>query len=246
MKRLLLILLAGFSISACAGEDQRPNFLIVLVDDLGRQDVGVYGSSLHETPHMDQLAEDGMRFDNAYAAHPRCVPSRLGLMSGRYPASYGIPGFQDRSLGKHALPLTATTFAEILKDAGYDTGYIGKWHLGKEGGEPLYQGFDTNIMAGASGAPPSYFLPYEVSKSGAEGKGFEPYTGGERGEYLTDRLTDEALAFIETRKGAPFLLVLAHYAVHTPIQAKKEVTAKGVRAGSSLRFSPGAMVRIDC
>jgi arylsulfatase A-like enzyme len=218
--------LIAFSIAACAGEESRPNFLIVLVDDLGRQDVGAYGSSLYETPHMDRLARDGMRFDNAYAAHPRCVPSRLGLMSGRYPASYGIPGFQDRKNTRHALPLAAVTFAEILKEAGYATGYIGKWHLGKEGGEPLHQGFDTNIMAGASGAPPSYFLPYEVPAGGEAGKAFEPYAGGEQGEYLTDRLTDEALAFIETKKDAPFLLVLAHYAVHTPIQAPAELADK--------------------
>jgi arylsulfatase A-like enzyme len=225
MKYLALLLVCCFSLSACAEETGSPNFILLIVDDLGRQDVGVYGGSLYQTPNIDQLASDGMRFDNAYVAHPRCLPSRLAMMSGRYPASYGIPGFQDKKLGKHALPLSAVTFAEILKDKGYQTGYIGKWHLGKEGGEPLYQGFDTNIMAGKSGAPPSYFYPYEKSKSG-EGKGFEPYTGGEEGEYLTDRLTDEALGFIEQKKDSPFMLVLAHYAVHTPIQAPEPMVEK--------------------
>jgi len=219
MKHLVQLLLACFCLPVLAAEAERPNIIMVLVDDLGRQDVGAYGASLYETPNIDQLAADGVRFDNAYAAHPRCVPSRLATMSGRYPASYGIPGFQDRALGPHALPLSTTTFAEILREAGYATGYIGKWHLGKEGGEPLYQGFDTSIMAGHSGAPPSYFWPYEKPAGGGAAKNFEPYEGGAEGEYLTDRLTDEALAFVDAKKDSPFLLVLAHYAVHTPIEA---------------------------
>ena len=239
MNKFFLALIAVLSLPACTNAGERPNFVVVLVDDLGRQDVGVYGSSLYETPHMDRLAREGMRFDNAYAAHPRCVPSRLGFMSGRYPASYGIPGFQDRALGKHALPLSAVTFAEALGEAGYRTGYIGKWHLGKEGGEPLYQGFDVSIMAGASGAPPSYFLPYEISASGNSDKGFEPYSGGEKGEYLTDRLTDEALAFIEQHKDGPFLLVLAHYAVHTPIQAPEPLAGKYRDKIEALGITPG-------
>lgn len=226
MKYLALVILSCFSLSAFADTNEQPNFIFLIVDDLGRQDVGVYGSSLYQTPNMDQLASAGMRFDNAYVAHPRCLPSRLAMMSGRYPASYGIPGFQDKREGKHALPLSATTFAEILKENGYQTGYIGKWHLGKKGGEPLYQGFDTNIMAGKSGAPPSYFLPYETPASGKGGKGFEPYEGGEKGEYLTDRLTDEALTFIEEKKDSPFMLVLAHYAVHTPIEAPEPLIDK--------------------
>jgi arylsulfatase A-like enzyme len=226
MKRLVFLFLAIIASSALADVTARPNFVFVLVDDLGRQDVGVYGSSLYETPNMDRLAADGMRFDNAYVAHPRCVPSRLAVFSGRYPASYGVPGFVDYKSTKHALPLSAVTFGEALQEAGYETGYIGKWHLGKAGGEPLHQGFGTSIMAGASGAPPSYFWPYEKRLGTDDGKGFEPYTGGEEGEYLTDRLTEEALRFIEDKKGKPFLLVLAHYAVHTPIQAPEELSDK--------------------
>lgn len=235
MKRFACLTISLLAFSATVFAEDRPNFVFVLVDDLGRQDVAVYGSTLYETPNMDQLAADGMRFENAYTAHPRCVPSRLATMSGRYPASYGIPGFQDRENTKHALPLSAVTFGEVLKEAGYATGYIGKWHLGKKGGEPVFQGFDTSIMAGASGAPPSYFWPYEKVRSGkhgqgeeafAAGKGFEPYSGGQEGEYLTDRLTDEALRFIEDNEDGPFLLVLAHYAVHTPIQAPKDLSDK--------------------
>jgi arylsulfatase A-like enzyme len=230
MKYLVMAIFSCLCLSVVADDSLQPNFIMVIVDDLGRQDVGVYGSSLYQTPNIDGLARDGMRFDNAYVAHPRCLPSRLGMMSGRYPASYGIPGFQDRKAGKHALPLSTVTFAELLKDAGYQTGYIGKWHLGKEGGQPLYQGFDTNIMAGPSGAPPSYFLPYEITANGKAGKGFEPYSGGEKGEYLTDRLTNEALAFIEEKKDSPFLLVLAHYAVHTPIEAPEPLVEKYEKA----------------
>ena len=226
MRYMVLVILSCFSLCTCANTSEQPNIIFLIVDDLGRQDVGVYGGSLYQTPNMDGLASAGMRFDNAYVAHPRCLPSRLAMMSGRYPASYGIPGFQNRKEGKHALPLSATTFAEILKESGYQTGYIGKWHLGKKGGEPLYQGFDTNIMAGKSGAPPSYFLPYEVPASGKSGKGFEPYEGGEKGEYLTDRLTDEAMTFIEEKKDSPFMLVLAHYAVHTPIEAPEPMVNK--------------------
>ena len=226
MKFLAPLFFSLLSFCAFAGENAPPNFIFVLVDDLGRQDVGVYGASLYETPNMDRLASDGIRFDNAYVAHPRCLPSRLALLSGRYPASYGIPGFQDRKNTKHALPLSTVTFGEVLQDAGYETGYIGKWHLGKAGGEPLYQGFETSIMAGASGAPPSYFFPYEKPLSGDGGKAFEPYAGGEEGEYLVDRMTDEALQFIENKQDSPFLLVLAHYAVHTPIQAPEDISEK--------------------
>jgi arylsulfatase A-like enzyme len=239
MKYLCCLFLSLFAMTVNAGDATPPNFVFVLVDDLGRQDVAVYGSSLYETPNMDQLAVDGMRFDNAYTSHPRCVPSRLATMSGRYPTSYGIPGFQDRKNTKHALPLSAVTFAEILRDAGYQTGYIGKWHLGKAGGEPLYQGFDTSIMAGASGAPPSYFFPYEKRGTGSEFKQFEPYSGGEEGEYLTDRLTDEALQFIEDKKDAPFLLVLAHYAVHTPIQAPDALSEKYRQKIKQNNITPG-------
>lgn len=226
-KLLVLVVLGALSACSMAGEAQdKPNIVLVIVDDLGRQDVGVYGSTFYDTPNIDGLAANGVRFDNAYAAHPRCVPSRLGVMSGVYPARFGIPGFQDRTLGKHALPLSTKTFAESLRDTGYDTTYIGKWHLGKEGGEPNFQGFDRSIMAGAAGAPPSYFYPYEKSRRSSRGKSFPPYEGGEDDEYLSDRLTDEALAVIDEAGNKPFLLVLAHYAVHTPIEAPENLTKK--------------------
>ena len=238
MKTLHILLLTLFAGACSGGEPVPPNFLFIIVDDLGRQDVGVYGSEFHETPVMDQLARDGARFTNAYAAHPRCVPSRLAMLSGRYPARYGIPGFLDRSEGPHALPLSTVTFAERLQDAGYRTAYIGKWHLGKKGGGPDVQGFDVSLFAGQAGAPGSYFLPYEERKPGVPTPAFPPYAGGDKGEYLTDRLTDEAIRFVEQSGDDPFLLVLAHYAVHTPIQAKDETTAKYREKGRDTGLKP--------
>jgi arylsulfatase A-like enzyme len=197
--------------------------LLIIVDDLGRQDVGVYGTELYETPNIDRLAMEGVRFDNAYAAHPRCVPSRVAIMSGQAPVRYGVPGFVER--GRHALPLSTETFAERLVDNGYQTGFIGKWHLGREGGDPLAQGFQTSILAGPAGAPDSYFYPWHVAKKGKSKGLFIPVPGNE-GDYLNDRMTDEALGYIEQKHQSPFMLVLAHYAVHTPIEAKKDVSER--------------------
>ena len=217
---LLLLLQSGIATAA-------PNIILVIVDDLGRQDVGAYGGEFYETPVLDQLAADGVRFDQAYTAHPRCVPARVGVMSGRFPARYGIPGFPDRKSGPHQLPLSAVTFAERLQEVGYRTGYVGKWHLGKdETGWPDRQGFDVSLFAGAAGAPGSYFYPFENRKPNVPTGLFPPYDGGFDGEYLTDRLTDEAIGFVEESGDQPFLLVLAHYAVHTPIQAPDALAQK--------------------
>jgi len=238
MKKTLFALLSTISIAACAqapvdtadssgdkkqANKQKPNIVMLLVDDFGRQDLSTYGSTFYETPNIDKLAEEGMRFDNAYVAHPRCVPSRVAIFSGSYPTRYGVP--QGARVGKHQLPLSAVTFGEHLKEAGYQTGYIGKWHLGKEGGDPTQQGFDTSILAGHWGAPPSYYFPYTKMNKAGDNKGFAKVEGPED-EYLTDRLTDEALTFIEQKKDKPFLLVLAHYAVHTPIEGKPEIVEK--------------------
>lgn len=230
MKKSLFLLCSGLSLLASSQalatpdkDSSKPNIVMLLVDDFGRQDASTYGSSFYETPNIDQLAADGMRFDNAYVAHPRCVPSRVAIFSGSYPTRYGVP--QGERVGKHQLPLSAVTFGEHLKDAGYQTGYIGKWHLGKTGGDPTKQGFDTSIMAGHWGAPPSYYFPYSKMNKSGKNKGFVKVEGPED-EYLTDRLTDEAINFIDQKKDKPFLLVLAHYAVHTPIEGKPALVKK--------------------
>lgn len=216
---ILFSLLFTFQASA-----EKPNILFILVDDLGRQDLQCYGSQFYETPNMDSIASAGVKFENAYSAHPRCVPSRFAIFSGKYPARYGVPGFPDKEY-EQTLPLKLNTFSEHLEKAGYETGYIGKWHLGGDGGEPNYQGFKTSIMAGHAGAPPSYFFPFHIAKKGKSKEEFPPVKG-EKGEYLTDRLTDEAINFIRTNKDKPFHLTLAHYAVHTPIEAPEELVKK--------------------
>ncbi len=218
-----LSLLASNQAFSAVENTNKPNIVMLLVDDFGRQDLSVYGSSFYETPNIDKLATQGMRFDNAYVAHPRCVPSRVAIFSGSYPTRYGVP--QGERVGKHQLPLSAVTFGEHLKDAGYDTAYIGKWHLGKKGGDPTQQGFDTSIMAGHWGAPPSYYYPYTKQNKAGDNKGFAK-VDGKKGEYLTDRLTDEAVNYIEEKQDKPFLLVLAHYAVHTPIEGKPALVDK--------------------
>ena len=211
-------------IAACAaaGGGPRPNIIFFLVDDLGWRDLACTGSTFYETPHIDALAAEGLRFTRAYAAHPRCVPSRYAIMTGKFPARAGVPG---RS---YNLEPEEQTFAEALKAAGYATFFAGKWHLSKRTEqEPQNQGFDVNIAGGAAGAPGSYFFPYNASKT--KGHTTEaPLRGleeGKEGEYLNDRLTDETLSFLrrhhEESPGTPFLAVLSHYAVHTPLEAKE-------------------------
>lgn len=220
MKAILLSLL--LSVTAIAAE--RPNVVMILVDDLGRQDLGMNGSTFYHTPNIDRLGKEGLVFEDAYCAHPRCVPSRYGIFSGRIPSRDGVPGYEDRS-DKNTLHLERVTFAEVMRDAGYSTGYIGKWHLGKAGsGEPDKQGFTDSRIAGEAGAPNSYFYPFHLTKNGKhkENEVF-PVVPGKDGEYLTDRLTDEAVDFLRKNKDKPFLLVLAHYAVHTPFQAPQEM-----------------------
>jgi arylsulfatase A-like enzyme len=204
----------------------QPNFVFILIDDLGWTDLGCYGSTFYETPNIDKLARQGMRFTNAYAACPVCSPTRASIMTGRYPARLHltdyIPG-QKRPYEKlqvpkfrQELPLEELTLAEALKTAGYVSAAVGKWHLGGKGFLPQDHGFDVNFAGDHRGQPPSYFSPYQIPGTEASADG----------EYLTDRLTQESERFIEQNRDKPFFLYLAHYGVHTPLQAKKEVIAK--------------------
>ena len=202
-------------------EKAKPNIVLFFVDDFGQRDLSCYGSALYETPHMDQLANEGMRFTNAYAAYPRCVPSRQGLLTGKYPARV-VSEAAKSGKKEHAVPLSEVTFGEALKEDGYQTCYIGKWHLGHEGGDPGAQGFDTVIHAGSAGATGSYFYPFTVEK----GHTVENPIEGKEGDYLIDRMTDKAVEYIDASKAKPFLMVMAHYAVHTPIEAPEDVTKK--------------------
>jgi arylsulfatase A len=213
-----------------ASIEGKPNFVFILIDDLGWADVGCYGSTFHETPNIDRLAQQGMRFTNAYAACPVCSPTRASIMTGRYPARLHltdyIPGHKEpfaklcRPEFRQELPLEEVTLAEALKPAGYVSACIGKWHLGGEPFFPEKQGFDLNFGGSNSGHPPSYFYPYRLPGVGS----------GRPGEYLTDRLTNEAEDFIAKNKDRPFFLYFAHYAVHTPLQAKQEMVARYQRS----------------
>ncbi len=225
------------------------NFILILVDDLGWTDCGCYGSKFYETPNIDRLASEGMRFTNGYAACAVCSPTRAAVMTGRYPARLGVTDWirsrfqagkipQNRKNpteyvgGKNRkllcppnalwMELEEITIAEALEKAGYISCHIGKWHLGADDWYPDKQGFDYNIGGCDYGQPPGYFDPYS-----RKGQGNIPTLPPRReGEYLTDREADEAVNFIRKHKDKPFFLYMAHYAVHTPIQAKSDLIAK--------------------
>ena len=220
--RLLLaaLLLAG------AAADDRPNFVFILIDDLGATDLGCTGSTFYETPNIDRLAARGMKFTSAYSACTVCSPTRASLLTGKYPARLHltdwIPGHV-RPKAKlkvpdwtQALPLEEYTLPRALQSAGYVTASIGKWHLGNEDHSPEKAGFDLNVGGTHQGSPPSYFSPYKN----------RTLPDGEKGEYLTDRLTNEAIRFIRENRDKPFFVYLPHYAVHNPIQGKPDVVEK--------------------
>jgi arylsulfatase A-like enzyme len=154
-------------------ESRPPNIVIILADDLAWADGGCYGSKFHETPSLDRLAAEGMRFTNGYAAHMSCSPSRAALLTGRYPARLKITAFiPGPSLSgkflpakmRMELPFEKVTLAEVLKESGYATLFVGKWHLGDAPYFPEKQGFDVNVGGNRSGAPGSYFWPYGRGK----------------------------------------------------------------------------------
>jgi len=215
--------------AAARRKSRELNFVFFLIDDLGWADLSCYGSTFYETPNIDRLASEGMRFTEAYAACPVCSPTRGSIMTGKYPARLGITqwigGANQPTPYRHYLPLEEVTIAEALKQAGYATGFVGKWHLATRDPDrakyyPDRQGFDVNIGGDYSGAPPTYFWPY--SKKNRTLETMPP--GGAEGEYLTDRLTDESLKFLDSNKDRPFLLYLSHYAVHTPTESKQALT----------------------
>ena len=235
MKTLLALLLSSFVLlHSSFAAPAKPNILIILADDMGWADAGCYGADLHETPNIDRFAGESVRFTDAYAM-PVCSPTRGSLLTGRHAARIHITiwaeGSQEGPKGRKllqadslfSLPHTETTLAKHLHEAGYFTALVGKWHLGDAGYFPETHGFDVNIGGTHWGAPQTYWWPY--SGTGRFGKEFRyvPHLEfGKPGEYLTDRLTDEALRVIDHAEGRPFFLYLAHHAPHTPIEAKAE------------------------
>ncbi|HAU38336.1 MAG TPA: sulfatase [Phycisphaerales bacterium] len=204
----------------------QPNIVLILMDDLGWVDIGCYGSSFYETPALDLLARQGMRFTDAYAACPVCSPTRASLLTGKYPATVRITNYipgaaKGRLLSApylHYLPLTEKTIASALRDGGYATWHVGKWHLGAEPYWPEKHGFDVNIGGCDWGHPKKgYFSPW----------GIATLPDGPQGQYLPDRLADDAIALIRNRdKSKPFFLNYWDYLVHTPVQGKPELVEK--------------------
>ena len=216
----------------------QPNIVLILADDLGWADLGCYGADLHETPNIDRLARLGVRFTNAYAASPVCSPTRASIMTGKHPARlhrttwYGDavdPSVNREKNPKlivphseHNLPHEEVTVAEVLKGAGYATVHLGKWHLGDPEHYPQTQGFDVNVGGTFSGCPASFFHPF----IDADGNPMPNLQTGAEGEYLTDRLTDEALTILDQQRSRPFFLSLNYYSVHTPIEGKPELVER--------------------
>ena len=202
----------------------RPNIIFILADDLGWAELGCYGNTFNETPNLDRLAGEGMRFTDAYAAAPVCSPTRAALMTGQYPARVGITDYL-RPDDKNHLSTKHTTIAEALKDAGYATGIIGKWHLtgyanhGVEESPPVRHGFDETIVSENRGiGAGSYFHPYLFNRE------IEKRLPGK--EHLVDRMNLEAAEFINRHKDEPFFLYLSHYAVHTRLEGKEELVSR--------------------
>jgi arylsulfatase A-like enzyme len=223
---IVLFCLMSCGISSGQSWD-KPNIVLIMVDDLGWKDAGFMGSRYYETPHLDRLASEGMVFTQAYASAANCAPSRACLLSGLNTPRHGIftVGNSDRGESKarkiipipnhENLPDSLYTLAEMLADNGYVTGTFGKWHLGDDPGK---HGFHVNVAGSHRGNPGKngYFSPYNL----------DFLEDGPKGEYLTDRLTAEAIGFMRNNQRSSFFLYLPYYAVHTPIMGKEELVKK--------------------
>lgn len=226
-------------------EQRAPNVVFFLVDDLGQRDVGCYGSSFYETPNLDRLAKQGMKFTDAYAACPVCSPTRASIITGKYPQRVGVtdyigaagPNQWKRNTKllpapySDRLALEEVTLAEAMKERGYATFFAGKWHLGPEGFWPEQQGFDINKGGIDKGGPyggNKYFSPY----------GNPRLPDGPEGEHLPDRLASETNQFIEANKDRPFFAYFSFYSVHTPLMAPQELVQKYEKKREQLGLKP--------
>lgn len=237
---MVAVLICGASSKTPAVEDAtveaaagRPNFLVIVADDLGWADLGCYGSTFYETPHLDRLAGEGARFTQAYAACPVCSPTRAALLTGRWPQRNGVTDYigaagpEKWNRNTRLLPAPyadrlahgETTLAEALAAEGYATFFAGKWHLGPEGWWPEDQGFEINKGGTDRGGPyggNKYFSPY----------GNPRLEDGPPGEHLPDRLATETAKFLEANRGRPFFAYLPFYSVHTPLMAPEDLKRK--------------------
>ncbi|MBH55488.1 MAG: sulfatase [Opitutaceae bacterium] len=239
-----LLLNFSFVFLSISWVDAKPlNVVFYLIDDMGWKDIGANGSDYYQTPNIDKLAADGMRFTNGYAVCSVCSPTRASVMTGKYPARLMLTQWLPSGrwdAKKHKLkearylahlPLEEFTIAEALRDAGYKTAFMGKWHLGSEPYYfPRHQGFDINVGGRDYGAPGSYWYPYQ-------GRWLIPTTPklyskrdtvveGKEGDYLIDRIAEEGDKFIRAHADQPFFLMMSHYGVHTPLQGKPDKVAR--------------------
>jgi arylsulfatase A-like enzyme len=228
--------LMGHAQSSNAVESADTNVLLIVVDDLGWADLGCYGADLHETPHIDRFARQAIRFTDAYAAAPVCSPTRASIMTGKAPARLHMTVWYEQSQDPPTnrkllppttvgnLPLEQFTLAELFRHSGYQTAHVGKWHLGDAAHYPEAHGFDINVGGTFWGAPSTFFFPYRGTWSRTTEFRYVPdLEWGRKDEYLTDRLTDEALTIMSRfSEQGPFFLQLAFHTVHTPIEAKPD------------------------
>jgi len=230
MRKILILLFISLFISCqtIENKNENPNIVLIVVDDLGWTDVSYMGSKYYETPNIDKLSRSGMTFYNGYASAANCAPSRATMLSGRYNNHHGIytVGASERGSEKtrKIIPIKNETILdlryflipEMLKNEGYVTGHFGKWHLGSQGFFPEQSGFDVNIGGNESGGPGGYFSPY-INPN---------LEDGPIGEYLTDRIGNEVVSFINYNQNETFFAYVPFYSVHSPIQSKKEYQEK--------------------
>jgi arylsulfatase A len=236
---LFVSLFGDFSLSA--EKKGKLNVVFFLVDDLGWADVGCYGSTFHETANIDRLAKEGMRFDNAYSTCHVWSPSRASILTGKYPARTDLTewlgGRPERDFEKlhsakklMSLPDEEITLAETLNQHGYATANYGKAHLRKD---PKTYGFDEAI----TGWVRSYYHPFSPQ--------YEKTLPAKKGDYYTDKLTDAALDFIERNKDRPFFVHLEHFAVHDPIQGRKDLVGKYQKKLANMLHSKASILTPD-
>ena len=234
--RLLILTLAGLYGSSTGLIAARPNIVVFLIDDMGYMDIGANNPNcFYDTPHIDSLAESGMRFTSGYAANPVCSPTRYSIMTGKYPSRVDATNwFSGRRNGRYApAPLydrmdqAEFTLAEALSEQGYLTAFFGKWHLGpSEEFWPEHQGFEINIGGHNRGSPPGgYFSPYRNPR----------LEDGADGEHLPERLTREAIDVMKSAGDRPFFVYLSFYSVHTPLQGRQDLIDKYKVKGEKIR-----------
>ena len=239
MKKLLFLLAISFCFVHCAQKkntisksSQSPNILVIYTDDLGYHDLSFTGSELYNTPNIDQLAKEAVAFTNSYSSYPRCTPSRYALMTGTYPVNENKGHLGGISENKN--------FIKQFNNAGYNTSYVGKWHIGKGDSNPSNFGFKHTYAAGEAGGIASHLYPFNTQiKNGKPGKYkvLDVEEEGSEGDFDTDLLTNATINFIKNNpKEQPFLAVLAFYAVHTPIEAKPEDEKRNKEQLKSIDF----------